>query len=92
MSKGRVAVVLCNAYEHQQRGKPGWFTGPANVTAHWHDLWLDNDTVADVRDAINHRDLGRFAGSVSIVVDLHDVAVLILTPVDASSKEAGGLA
>ena len=86
MSKGRVAVVMCNAYQHQQNGKPGWFAGSANVTAHWHDLWLGNDTVAEVRDAVNHRDLGRFVGSVTITVHLHDVAVLILTPV---GTEAG---
>ena len=40
MSQGRVAVVMANAYQHQQSGKPGWSAGPANVTAHWSDLWL----------------------------------------------------
>ena len=81
MSKGRVAVVLVNAYAHQNYGKPGWAAGPANVTARWEDIWLDNETVMRVRDAVNHRDLGTASGSVSAVVDLHDVVVLVLSPV-----------
>ena len=83
MSEGRVAVVLVNAFRHQQFGKPGWTAGPANVTARWADLWLQNETVMRVRDAINHRDLGTASGSFSVLVDLHDVAVIVLSPVGA---------
>jgi hypothetical protein len=81
MSEGRVAVVLVNAFQHQQFGKPGWTAGPANVTARWADLWLQNETVMKVRDAVNHRDLGTASGSFALVVDVHDVAVLVLSPV-----------
>ena len=35
-----------------------------------------------VRDAIKHQDLGQAVDSVSMVVDVHDVAVLVLTPDD----------
>ena len=83
MSEGRVAVVLVNAFRHQQFGKPGWMAGPANVTARWADLWLHNETVMHVRDAINHRNLGTASGSLSVLVDLHDVAVIVLSPVGA---------
>ena len=82
MSKGRVAVVLVNAFQHQQSGKPGWVAGPANVTARWADLWLQNEKVMQVRDAINHRDLGTASGAVTVVVNVHDVAVLVLSPVN----------
>ena len=76
-------MVLVNAFRHQQFGKPGWTAGPANVTARWADLWLQNETVMRVRDAINHRDLGTASGSISVLVDLHDVAVIVLSPVGA---------
>ena len=81
MSKGRVAVALVNAFQHQQSGEPGWFAGAANVTAHWSDIWLQNETVMQVRDALNHKDLGTASRSVTVVVDMHDVAVLVLSPV-----------
>jgi len=78
-------VVLVNAFQHQQFGKPGWTAGPASVTARWVDLWLQNETVMAVRDALNHRDLGRASGSFAVVVDVHDVAVLVLSPVGGGS-------
>jgi hypothetical protein len=40
-----------------------------------------NGTAMRVRDAIKHQDLGQAVDSVSMVVDVHDVAVLVLTPV-----------
>ena len=65
----------------KQHAAPGWAQAPANITAHWSDLWLESGTAVQVRDAVNHRDLGRAVGSVSAVVAVHDVAVLVLTPV-----------
>ena len=78
-------MVLVNAFQHQQFGKPGWTAAPANVTARWADLWLRNEMVMAVRDALNHRDLGRASGSFAVVVDVHDVAVLVLSPVGGGS-------
>lgn len=81
MSGGRRAVALVNAFDRQKVGKPGWVWGAANITAHWRDLWLADETVMDVRDALYHRNLGQATGSISMAVDVYDVAVLILTPV-----------
>ena len=85
LSGGRRAVALVNAYQFKQHAAPGWTQAPANITAHWGDLWLESGTAVQVRDAVSHRDLGRAVGSVSAVVAVHDVAVLVLTPV---SEEA----
>ena len=80
LSGNRVAVVLVNAFEGNQAGKPGWHAGPCNITAHWVDIFLEPGAVVHVRDAVHGVDLGRAAGSVSARVDVHDAAVLVLTP------------
>ena len=81
LSGGRVVVALVNAFSFKRRGQPGWYEGPVNITANWGDIWLTAGQRMHVRDAIGHKDLGAAAGSVSAVVGLHDVAVLVLTPV-----------
>ena len=85
MSGGRRAVVMVNAFNYKQRAQAGWYWGAATITAHWHDLWIGgNASVYSVRDAINHKELGHRSGSVSMEVDVHDVAVLILSPATGS--------
>jgi hypothetical protein len=57
-----------------------------NITAIWKDVGIDSDTTAMlVKDLWAHKLLGIQSGSITAMVDSHDVVALRLKPVSTES-------
>jgi alpha-galactosidase len=71
-----VAVVLFNRADQS-----------ANITATWEDIGISGSKVMQVRDLWMHKSLGVRVGSVTAMVDSHDVVALRLSPVFVRSSK-----
>ena len=70
LANGAIAVILFN------RG-----TTAANITAQWADIGVASKTTSmNVRDLVQHKDLGAFTGSFTALVKSHASVTLKLTP------------
>jgi alpha-galactosidase len=75
LAEGHVAVVLFNRSPTA-----------GNITAIWKDVGIDSDTTAMlVKDLWAHKLLGIQSGSITAMVDSHDVVALRLKPVSTES-------
>jgi alpha-galactosidase len=81
LERGHIAVVLFNRSPHA-----------APILATWTDIGLSSssssmDVPMQVLDLWKHEDLGVMTGSVTALVESHDVVALRLSPVEADDHE-----
>ncbi len=86
LSDGSRAVLLWNRHTHQDSIPSTDANSYDEIAFDFSFIGYASSTKAQVRDLIAEKKLGKFVGTFSTLVRWHDVAMLKITPVNASER------